>query len=426
MTTPAWNAPSEQPGRRPTWLVLTASERGASHIAMGAPNQDSFGYERAGAQGMVAAVADGHGHSRHLRSARGSRLAAQIGCQVAQELADQIEGGLLADVSADGIGDLAKQFLVPEVVRRWREGVLADVEADPFSEAEDAFRMQGDDPTIAYGSTLLLGMTLGDWLLLAQIGDGDVVAVRADGRALLPVPSDPQLDGLVTTSLCGPDARSDFRIGMVDTAQTPLLTVLLATDGYANAQVVDDWPAAFSADLAKMLAEHDVHWLAGQLPGWAAHCASAHGSADDTTIAMLVSPAVAGTTPRPADGEEKGPEETTIPAAPHSETVRNDTVPNDTVPNNTVPNDTVPNNTVPNNTVPGSTGADGSGSGGEGMAGPHPTEPITVRLTAVPADGQADDSAADGADEHGGEAAIAPGERPTTEWEPPGGESGAR
>ena len=82
----------------------------------------------------------------------------------------------------------------------------------------------------------------------------------------MPVPTDPQLDGLVTTSLCGADPRADFRVAAVDTTQTPLLAVLLATDGYGNAQVVDEWPSAFSKDLAWLLKERDVNWLASQLP----------------------------------------------------------------------------------------------------------------------------------------------------------------
>jgi len=136
-------------------------------------------------------------------------------------------------------------------------------------------------------------MVLHDWLILAQIGDGDVIGVRADGRAVEPVPADPQLDGLVTTSLCGSDPRADFRLAAVDAAQNQLRAVLLATDGYGNAQVVDEWPKAFSEDLAGMLRDRDVNWLASQLPSWAARCASSDGSADDTTVALLISPASA-------------------------------------------------------------------------------------------------------------------------------------
>ena len=325
--------PADPPGRRPGWLVLTASERGASHVAVRTPNQDAVLTERAGAEGIVAAVADGHGHSRHHRSARGSRLAVKIGCQVAQELADRLEGqnsllsqrdsAAAATAAADEIAKLTEEFLVPAIVRRWREAVLADVKADPFTDAEQVHQHQGDDAAIAYGSTLLIGMVLRDWLILAQIGDGDVVGVQADGRSVLPVPTDPQLDGLVTTSLCGLDPRSDFRVAVTDTVRNPLLAVLLATDGYGNAQVVEAWPAAFSEDLAWMLRDRDMHWLASQLPSWAARCASSDGSADDTTIALMISPVKAAL--RPAGPEsaasDAGSEETTIPAVPHADTV---------------------------------------------------------------------------------------------------------
>jgi hypothetical protein len=302
-------------------------------VAIKSPNQDAVATERAGTCGVVAAVADGHGHSRHLRSARGSRLAVKIGCQVAQQLADQIEENSeffsqrAPDGTASGpageIARLAEEFLVPAIVARWRDAALADVEADPFTDAEQDMRRPGDDALIAYGSTLLLGIALLDWLILAQIGDGDVVAVRSDGQAMQPVPDDPQLDGLVTTSLCGADPHSDFRIAVVDAAQEPLIAVLLATDGYGNAQVIEAWPGAFSKDLAWMLGERDLQWLASQLPAWAARCASADGSADDTTVALLVSAAasVLRADGPGAAGAGNGSEETTIPAVRHSDTV---------------------------------------------------------------------------------------------------------
>lgn len=346
--------PADQADRPAGWLVLTASERGAAHVAVRTPNQDSVAVEPADAGGVVTAVADGHGHSRHLRSARGSRFAVSIGCQVGQEFVGKLpargaagptpgrpddEWGTGAEVDLDAASHIAKlagDFLVPTIVARWREAVLADVAADPFTDAEQDRRRRGDDPTIAYGSTLLLCTALDQWLVLAQIGDGDVVGVRSDGTATLPVPVDPQLDGLVTTSLCGQDAVDDFRIAVVDTTRTPLLAALLATDGYGNAQVVEEWPSSFSKDLAVLLRERDMQWLASQLPVWTARCASADGSADDTTVALLISPA--GQSARPlmppsssgAAGsvqQDSGSDEITIPAV-----IRTDTVPSGYVP----------------------------------------------------------------------------------------------
>jgi hypothetical protein len=87
-----------------------------------------------------------------------------------------------------------------------------------------------------------------------------------------------------------PGAESSFRVGAVDTSGTALLGVLLATDGYGNAQAARDWEAAVSADLAGLITTRPVQWLASQLPVWAARCASLDGSADDTTLALILAP----------------------------------------------------------------------------------------------------------------------------------------
>lgn len=281
----------DPPGR---WQALTATERGAAHRAAGIPNQDAVVVRLLEPGGIVAAVADGHGHSRHFRSARGAQLAVSIASQAARDLAAR-HGGLPDLAEAE---DELRRTLVPAVVSQWREAVLADVAAEPFTGPESAVR-RGDDVTVPYGTTLLLAVGRGGRLLLAQIGDGDIVGIRPDGTALLPVPGDPLLDGRHTTSLCTPGAGGHFRVAAVDLAGTPLLGALLATDGYGNAQLAQAWEAVVSADLAALIASRPVAWLASQLPVWAARCASLDGSADDTTLALLLSPAAAAAAGEP-------------------------------------------------------------------------------------------------------------------------------
>ncbi|HEV3069451.1 MAG TPA: protein phosphatase 2C domain-containing protein [Streptosporangiaceae bacterium] len=268
------------------WQAVTATERGAAHRAAGLPNQDAVEVLPLDHGGMAAAVADGHGHGRHFRSARGARMAVAIACQAARDLAIR-PGGLPAPDEAPGE---LRRVLVPGIVTGWRDAVHRDVAAEPFTAAEDAVR-RGDDVTIPYGTTLLLAIGLGKRLLLAQIGDGDIVCVRPDGTALLPVPGDPLLDGRHTTSLCSPGAAGSFRVAAVDLASTAVLGALLATDGYSNAQVAQLWETVVSADLAGLIPARPPSWLAGQLPAWAAQCASVDGSADDTTLALLLAPA---------------------------------------------------------------------------------------------------------------------------------------
>jgi hypothetical protein len=277
------------PGARDLWLALTASQLGAAHQATGLPNQDAVAVRQVRPDALVAAVADGHGHRRHFRSARGSQLAVTVAGEAAQDLAARLDGfTTAAPIESEALGTL-----VPAITGAWRDAVREDVADEPFTSREDAAR-GGDDPLIAYGSTLLLAIAGRRWLVLVQIGDGDILGIQPDGRPLLPVPRDPSLDGHQTTSLCGAGAEDEFRAAVVDTSTTPLLGVMLATDGYSNAQLADPWTDAVSADLAELINDRPPEWLAGQLPLWAGRCASADGSADDTTIALLIAPSATG------------------------------------------------------------------------------------------------------------------------------------
>jgi hypothetical protein len=293
------------PGAQDLWLALTASQLGAAHLTTGLPNQDAVAARQVRPDVLVVAVADGHGHRRHFRSARGSQLAVTVACEAAQDLAARLDGyQTAAPIESEALGTL-----VPAITGKWRDAVREDVAADPFTPREQASR-GGDDPLIAYGSTLLLAIAGRRWLVLVQIGDGDIMGIQPDGRPLLPVPRDPSLDGQQTTSLCGPRAEDEFRAAVVDTSTTPLLGVMLATDGYGNAQVADPWTDAVSADLAELINDRPPEWLAGQLPLWASHCASADGSADDTTIALLIAPLATGWR-HDAPGEPAADEATT-------------------------------------------------------------------------------------------------------------------
>lgn len=271
-----------------TWRAMTGTARGAAHDARDLPNQDSAEtLAIAQADGIVVAVADGHGHDRHFRSAAGSELAARTACAVVE--------GLTAEAGQQPwrpeLAAALRDRLPEAIVAAWRDAVAHDIAAHPYTAAElFALEHAGDGPDIPYGSTLLVALIAGHWLVCAQIGDGDLVAVQPDGGAWSPVSGDDLLDGYRTTSLCQPGAVSAFRTAAHDLRAVPLLALLLSTDGYGNAQADEPWQPVVARDLAELAARHDHGWFAGQLPAWAERCASAAGSADDTTIALLLAP----------------------------------------------------------------------------------------------------------------------------------------
>jgi hypothetical protein len=271
-------------GEIATWQVITGSARGSSHRASGLPNQDAVA-SRDGPGGVVVAIADGHGHVRHFRSADGAALAVDVACRAASRA---VAGLVARDTGADEAAR-AGQELARAVVADWRAAVAGQLEVRPYTAEEQAILdLAADTPVIPYGSTLLVAVIAGRWLVCAQIGDGDMLAVRPDGSSFSPVAGDDRLDGRRTTSLCQPDALASFRTSAHDLRQVPLAALLLATDGYGNALAEEPWQPGVGRDLSRLAAGRDQHWFGQEVPGWAQRCASADGSGDDATIALLL------------------------------------------------------------------------------------------------------------------------------------------
>ena len=258
--------------------------RGAAHRASGLPNQDAVASQD-GPGGVVVAIADGHGHIRHFRSAEGAGLAVEVACRVASQAA----AGLAAGAAREEEAERAGQELALAMVADWRSAVADQLGVRPYT-VEEQFILDrsADTPVVPYGSTLLVAVIAAQWLVCAQIGDGDMLAVRPDGSSFAPVAGDDRLDGRRTTSLCQPDALASFRTGAHDLRQVPLAALLLATDGYGNAQADEPWQPSVGRDLAELAACRDRHWFGQEVPGWAERCASAEGSGDDATIALVL------------------------------------------------------------------------------------------------------------------------------------------
>jgi hypothetical protein len=276
----------------PEWQLFTAVARGAAHARAGLPLQDASGYADVSGR-LVLAVADGHGSSRHFRSARGSQLAVEAGLGSAGELGAR----LAASGGAAQLRAAAQDELVPAVTGRWRLAVQHDLSEHPLASRERLSCVPGDDATVPYGSTLLLALLADPWLVLCQIGDGDMVAVYPDGTADRPAPPDPRLDGQYTTSLCQPDAASAFRVAVIDLGRRPVAALLLATDGFGNAQTAEPWDQLFGTDLLRLTRAHGTDWVGAQFPAWVARCASADGSGDDAAAALLVRAGMRGGDP---------------------------------------------------------------------------------------------------------------------------------
>ncbi|HLI55961.1 MAG TPA: protein phosphatase 2C domain-containing protein [Actinomycetota bacterium] len=273
------------------WFIGTASALGVAHAVDGGPNQDASGFAAAG-DSVVIAVADGHGDPRHFRSDRGAQFAVDSACEAGAELAGQLD----ALGKVDEVVDLVTERLLPDVIDRWEERVAADVMEDPFPGDGTPLASRAD-VVVPYGSTLLLAVVSPIWAVTAQIGDGDVVVVGGGRQVTCPVPGDPLVDGRHTTSLCQENAAANFRLAAIDLIGFPVAAILLATDGYGDSQAEDPWQPPVGVSIAQLAADQGIAWVTGQVAEWAARCASADGSGDDTSLALAINTTIGSDRP---------------------------------------------------------------------------------------------------------------------------------
>jgi protein phosphatase 2C-like protein len=278
----------------PVWRVYGASSTGAAHQAAGKPYEDAWRVRPAAADrddqpAVAVAVADGHGHARHFRSARGAELAVDLATTLGSQLAHEVRG--LDD--SETVEKALRARIGRDLVAGWRSAVARDLIARPVTDDERSTSGLRADATAeelvyAYGATLIVAVAGAGWLMCAQIGDGDLFAVGPTGEVQRLVGIDPRLDGARTTSLCQPDAYGSMRFGVLPLGGTAAGAVVLATDGYGNAQARADWQVAFGTELASLAAAHESGWIGEQLPTWVRECSSFRGSGDDATMAIMV------------------------------------------------------------------------------------------------------------------------------------------
>ena len=263
-----------------TWQVSTHSVLGASHIRQGLPNQDACIQNSSQTQQLpvIMAVADGHGSKKCFRSERGSRLAVEQALAVMQDF-------ISSQPKRGSVLKQAEEILSERLVQQWRRVVYDDVRKYPFSADEQLLLPSNQEPYLAYGSTLLVAVITDDFVLLMQLGDGDILQVQPDGTVQRPIAVDATLIANETTSLCTNNAWRQFRCSVQAMPSDAPMLWLLATDGYANSFANTASFEQVGTDLLAMIQEAGFAAVSQQLPDWL-QVASQQGSGDDVTVAL--------------------------------------------------------------------------------------------------------------------------------------------
>ena len=278
------------------WRVIGETVSGASHLRAGIPNQDAILHVRQSSARLpiIVSISDGHGSNKCFRSDRGSRFAVRIGC----DLLDELINGRHAALPPTEIEGRVRASLPAEFVKRWRAAVDADLKREPFREAEFARMIEKDgerarrlveaNPYLAYGATSLSFLLTPTYALYLQLGDGEMITISEQGEIGHPLPEDSRLLANETTSLCLDKAASDFRFAIHPHTDGDLpALILLTTDGYYNSFSTIAGFHQVGSDLLHMLREEDgFDTVNRSVKGWLEE-ATAAGSGDDCTLAII-------------------------------------------------------------------------------------------------------------------------------------------
>jgi hypothetical protein len=148
-------------------------------------------------------------------------------------------------------------------------------------------RSHRDREFLPYGTTLLVAAITDAYLLVLQLGDGDVMCVKEDAAQADPLlPREPHLVADETDSLCMPGAQNRFRMGLYPLRNERPALILISSDGYFNSFAAPDDFRKVGPDLLAVLRSTSLEHVRRQLARWLDDV-SRDGSGDDVTLGII-------------------------------------------------------------------------------------------------------------------------------------------
>jgi hypothetical protein len=125
------------------------------------------------------------------------------------------------------------------------------------------------------------------YIFYSQLGDGDILTVRADGVVARPLPRQHEFQANQTVSLCSNYVLGAFQI-RIDPLRGPApALVMLSTDGYANCFGDDEGFFKVGSDFLAYLRSQGAGFVCEKLEDWLRQ-SSLDGSGDDITVGLAV------------------------------------------------------------------------------------------------------------------------------------------
>ena len=163
------------------------SVMGASHEKTGLVCQDSSAF-KIGNGYAIAVVADGHGSKKHFRSHLGSKFAVEATIETIDRFYEERED-LEANLPVNY--KLIIRNIEKQIISNWNIRIEKHLKENPVT-AEEKSKFKPEEfeaipPESYYGSTLVAAVAGDGYTFGLQIGDGSLVAIFEDGKAVMPM-----------------------------------------------------------------------------------------------------------------------------------------------------------------------------------------------------------------------------------------------
>ena len=256
---------------------------GSSHSKSGKICQDasdSFaGYDYA-----AGVVCDGHGGNKHFRSDIGAHIAVEICREKIERFVREKRRCRTHSSEEKDVVQLGKSIILA-----WRERVQEHFEKNSFTTEElCSFGNRERDyltenRTVAYGTTMLVGLLFGKMLYVLQLGDGEIRVVTKDGY-ISPIKKDERLRFGATTSLCDADAFRHLRCCVLPADK--IKGCWLSSDGVRNSFENEEGFESFIHTVVRQYREAKFSDFKSQLKSFLP-VLTKKGSGDDVSVAYL-------------------------------------------------------------------------------------------------------------------------------------------
>ena len=186
------------------------SVMGASHEKTNLVCQDSSAF-KAEDHYAIAVVADGHGSKKHFRSHLGSKFAVEAAIEAIDRYYEDREA---LEANLPDNYKLILKNIEKQIISNWNVRIEKHLAENPVTEEEKSKFTQEEFEAILpesyYGSTLVVAVAGENYTFGVQIGDGSLVAIFEDGKAVMPMEYNEAAPANVTASVCNSNAAGMF------------------------------------------------------------------------------------------------------------------------------------------------------------------------------------------------------------------------